>query len=230
VTTPPGLRSDTPPKPRRAGPSRAALFILTKHLLTAEALAAALSIEGFQVEHAVPVTKHVFLSARPVAVLCDAELPRLDRTLELVRRLSDIAPVVVLTDKDHRLERAHWVQNGAAGFFDKDRSIAELLTVLRQVMKGESLLGPAERARLLSLRHENTGEARSLRGRFQSLTPGEQRVLAQLMEGYSALTIAQESWVSLSTVRSQIRSIFRKLGVNSQLQAVAMARRVAWKP
>jgi DNA-binding CsgD family transcriptional regulator len=62
--------------------------------------------------------------------------------------------------------------------------------------------------------------------RFRSLlglTPGERRVLFYLTEGWSAQDIADELVVSLTTVRSHIRSVLRKLEVRSQLAAVAIA-------
>ena len=59
---------------------------------------------------------------------------------------------------------------------------------------------------------------------FLILTPREQWVLAELMEGRTGDAIAKANWIALSTVRSQIKSILQKLGVNSQLAAVALAR------
>ena len=63
---------------------------------------------------------------------------------------------------------------------------------------------------------------------FARLTEREQVVLSELMEGHCAEDIAKAAFVSISTVRSQIKAILLKLGVNSQLAAVAMARRAAW--
>ena len=63
---------------------------------------------------------------------------------------------------------------------------------------------------------------------FDILTEREQVVLAELMEGHCADEIANAAFVSISTVRSQIKAIRNKLGVNSQLAAVAMARRAGW--
>ena len=60
------------------------------------------------------------------------------------------------------------------------------------------------------------------------LTEREQVVLAELIEGHCAEDIAKAAFVSISTVRSQIKAILQKLGVNSQLAAVAMARRAGW--
>ena len=65
-----------------------------------------------------------------------------------------------------------------------------------------------------------------LPARFRSLlelTAGERRVLFYLTEGWAAQDIADELVVSLTTVRSHIRSVLRKLEVRSQLAAVAIA-------
>jgi DNA-binding NarL/FixJ family response regulator len=58
---------------------------------------------------------------------------------------------------------------------------------------------------------------------LMQLTASERRVLYFLTTGRAAQDIAKELVVSLATVRSHIRSILRKLGVRSQLAAVAMA-------
>jgi DNA-binding CsgD family transcriptional regulator len=63
---------------------------------------------------------------------------------------------------------------------------------------------------------------------FAVLTPSEQSVLAELMEGRTADTIAKKVEVAESTVRSQMKSIRQKLGVNSHLAAAALARQAAW--
>ena len=56
----------------------------------------------------------------------------------------------------------------------------------------------------------------------------EEEVLAALVDGEPALAIADRATVSEATVRSHIRSVLTKLGVGSQLQAVAKARRAGW--
>lgn len=62
----------------------------------------------------------------------------------------------------------------------------------------------------------------ALRG-LEQLTPHERSVLFQLIAGHTAGEIAPNMAISLSTVRAHIRSILRKLQVNSQLAAVALA-------
>ena len=101
----------------------------------------------------------------------------------------------------------------------------------------EAVRGAAEGRPILrdDERHALLAEARSRRrvdeerlGPFRSLSAREQAVLARLLAGDSAETIAHRSYVSLATVRSQIRAILLKLGVNSQLAAVALAREAGW--
>jgi DNA-binding NarL/FixJ family response regulator len=53
-------------------------------------------------------------------------------------------------------------------------------------------------------------------------------VLAALVEGECAADIASRATLSEATVRSHIRSVLAKLGVGSQLQAVARVRRAGW--
>ena len=60
---------------------------------------------------------------------------------------------------------------------------------------------------------------------FERLTPREREVLAHLCQGHRAARIARLESVALSTIRAHIRSVLQKLGVNSQLQAVALAWR-----
>ncbi len=50
------------------------------------------------------------------------------------------------------------------------------------------------------------------------------------MDGMSAEEIAEADFVALTTIRSQIRAVLHKLGVCSQLAAVAKANRAGWQP
>jgi DNA-binding NarL/FixJ family response regulator len=60
---------------------------------------------------------------------------------------------------------------------------------------------------------------------LQQLTRREMKILLALADGMTPKRIAEESIVSLHTVRRQIQNILEKLDVHSQLQAVAVARR-----
>jgi len=77
-----------------------------------------------------------------------------------------------------------------------------------------------------------TREAAARRARlapFAQLSCREAAVLVEMMEGLSADEIAAKHFVSTSTVRTQIRGILKKLGVSSQLAAVARAYQAGWQ-
>jgi DNA-binding NarL/FixJ family response regulator len=63
---------------------------------------------------------------------------------------------------------------------------------------------------------------------FDWLTARESAVLAMLMDGQSVARISAAWYVSEATVRTQVRAVLQKLGVNSQLEAVALATRAGW--
>ena len=66
--------------------------------------------------------------------------------------------------------------------------------------------------------------------RFDALTTRERQVLGQLIIGRVAAEIASGESISMPTARSHIRSILTKLGVSSQLAAVALAQKACREP
>jgi DNA-binding CsgD family transcriptional regulator len=68
---------------------------------------------------------------------------------------------------------------------------------------------------------QQPGRARTAAG----LTPREHEVLERLAAGEDAAQIARELALSVYSVRGHIKSLLRKLGVHSQLQAVVVATR-----
>jgi len=64
------------------------------------------------------------------------------------------------------------------------------------------------------------------RSPFEPLSPQERRVFRLLIAGRTYAEIAQELIVSLNTVKTQVSSIYRKLGVSGRAQASAVARQL----
>lgn len=107
------------------------------------------------------------------------------------------------------------VEQGATALFDVEHLPEQLLTLQRGAPAGDAAATngrPAASARM-------SGPFEAL----VQLTSSERRVLFHLTEGWGAQEIADQLVVSLTTVRSHIRSILRKLNVKSQLAAVAIA-------
>jgi DNA-binding NarL/FixJ family response regulator len=141
----------------------------------------------------------------------------------LARALVDAgASVIALSVGASAAAVAACVEQGAAGVLQIDALADELANVAK---------APAAKANGAG-RPNGNGNNGTPRGRRQlpqpfdtlvHLTSTERKVLFHMMEGRAAGDIASLLVVSLTTVRSHIRSILRKLNVNSQLAAVAIA-------
>ena len=110
----------------------------------------------------------------------------------------------------------------------KHASLDEVEAALGDVRDGRPLIGCAVREAMIEELRTHRATQRSALSPFEQLTQREREVLALLIDGLSAEEIAETRYVALTTVRSQIRSVLRKLGVRSQLAAVARARRAGW--
>jgi DNA-binding NarL/FixJ family response regulator len=138
--------------------------------------------------------------------------------------------VVALTGSSDELLLGGVIAAGASDVVSKVAPVHELLERVHAALRGESRLGATQRLALLDQVRRHQAEQAARLAPFASLTRREAAVLGRMMDGESADHIAAACFVSLPTVRSQIRAVLTKLGVNSQLAAVAMAYRAGWAP
>jgi two-component system, NarL family, nitrate/nitrite response regulator NarL len=212
------------------------VLIVEDHALVAVGLQLALSARGWTVEITDgPTAADVIEQARqfqPQCVLLDINLGvQVGSGIDLIAPLRTAgSSVVMLTAETRRVVLAACVEQGAAGWIGKDAFLDQVVATISDVLDGAPLLGRATREAMLDeLRIERAGLRRAL-SPFERLTLRERCVLGALVDGMSAEEIAEAHFVSLTTVRSQIRAVLQKLGVRSQLAAVAHANRVGWKP
>lgn len=213
----------------RSSRTRGRVFLVDEHPLVAEGLQLALRSRGYVVDKTGgPTVSDVLDQAdafRSDCVLTDIDFRRgIGCGITLIGRLAARGTkVIVLTAERRRSILAECIEAGAVGWIERSAELDEVDAVLSRVVAGETVLGATVRAELLDgLRRER---ARRTEGSqvFDDLTQREALVLAALTDGLSAEQIASEHFVALSTVRSQIRAILRKLDVRSQLAAAALA-------
>jgi DNA-binding NarL/FixJ family response regulator len=137
-------------------------------------------------------------------------------------------PVVVMTGGSDRVRLARCVEEGAVAIIDKSMDVTTLMHLVRDAGTTANLLARTERYQLDDALREHRARLRDERRPLETLTRREREVLRDLTLGYRAREIAERSFVSLSTVRSQIKSILSKLGTRSQVQAIALAMRSHW--
>src|SRR4051794_35653629 len=216
------------------------VLVIDDHRLVGSSLVLALASRGLRGQEC-PVTSSADIlrmaEERPAGLaLLDLELgvgvrgESIDE-LELIAglRARGWSALVVTAATDERRVAAA-IAAGAIGYVPKTAPLPELLNAVCRATAGRAVLSPKERARWLEVDEHGRAADRQDRARWRRLTARERAVLECLARGDRAAAVAEEFYVSLATVRAQIRSIHTKLDVNSQLEAVALLRRVQGTP
>jgi DNA-binding NarL/FixJ family response regulator len=159
----------------------------------------------------------------PAVVLMDIRMPELDG-LEATRRIlaaDDAARILILTtfDLDEYVYEA--LRAGASGFVLKDDSPEQLLAAIRTVAGGDALLSPAITKRVIQkfARTPRPSPPKEL----EDLSEREREVFRLIAQGLSNAEIAQELYISETTVKTHITHILQKLNLRDRVQAVVLA-------
>jgi len=214
----------------------ARILVIEDHPLVAEGMASALEACGAEVIAVTTPTEREIMDQanrmQPELVLLDLMLGgEFERSISLIDPLRCIgASVLMLTGFDDLVAWAECVEAGALGILSKRTDLRELVDIVARVLGGDTATFERQRRELTAALRERRKAEDVRLAPLRMLTPRETEVLKGLVDGHTAEELASLMYVSLATVRSQIRSILRKLGVNSQLAAVAVARRAGLEP
>jgi DNA-binding NarL/FixJ family response regulator len=210
------------------------VLLVDDHALLADAVAAALRFEGLEAHIADLSSREALIASveadPPDLILLDLELGgTIGDGAALVRPFVRAgARVLVVSASRRRTQVGTAIEQGAVGHLTKSESLHELIETVVAAARGEDVLDPALRQAVLQdLWAMREQESEALEP-FKRLTTREQQVLRELGNGKVVSTIAEQWVVSEATVRSQVRAVLTKLGVSSQLEAVALALRVGW--
>jgi len=206
-------------KPINSESARIRVLIADDHVTVLEGLAAIIArqpdmvvvaeaIDGYE---AVDLwTKH-----RPDVTLLDLRMPKLDGVgvIEKIREADISARVIVLTTYDTDSEIVRAIKAGTKAYLLKDARREQLLDCIRRVNRGETCI-PASLIEKLAAGLSS-----------ESLTGRELNVLELLAKGKSNKEISANLYISETTVKSHLRSVFRKLNVLSRTEAITVASR-----
>jgi DNA-binding NarL/FixJ family response regulator len=164
---------------------------------------------------------------RPDVVLMDVRMPVLDG-ITATRRIVDAgldSRVLILTTFDLDSYVYEALRAGASGFILKDMPRDQLVSAIRTVAAGESLLAPAVTRRLIDrfMAQPEETSAHAANPRLQRLTEREAEVLRLVARGLSNTEIAEHLVLSQTTVKSHVASLLRKLELRDRVQAVVLA-------
>jgi DNA-binding NarL/FixJ family response regulator len=212
-----------------AGPVR--IVLVDDHEMVIEGLKAMLAAFSERVQvvgQAVGAERalSVIDELKPDIVLCDVRMQG-SSGLDLCQELRERDPqrkVVMLSVYDDEQYLFQALRVGASGYLLKSISSDDLVRQLEFVHGGETAIDPVMAARAVDT------AARIQRDEFwpgarQGLTQRESEILSFVVNGLSNRAIATKLVIGDETVKSHLRSIYRKLGVSDRAGAVATALR-----
>ncbi|MEU8583017.1 response regulator transcription factor [Streptomyces abikoensis] len=161
---------------------------------------------------------------RPDVAVLDVRLPDGDGVSvcrELRSRMPELA-CLMLTSFDDEEALLDAIMAGAAGYVLKQISGTDLVTAVRTVAAGQSMLDPGATTRLMA-RLRDGGTSKEQPGALEGLTDREREILGLIGEGLTNRQIGQELYLAEKTVKNHISRLLAKLGVERRVQAAVIA-------
>jgi len=205
------------------------IFLLDDHEIVRRGLAELLNLEADMevVGEAANATEavHRIPASQPTVAVLDVRLPDASG-VEVCREVRSLLPdlrCLMLTS--YADDEAHFnaIMAGASGYVLKDIRGTDLLSAIRQVAAGKSLLDPVATQRVLDrLRTEEQVD-----DRLKGLSDQERRILDLIGEGMTNRQIGQTMHLAEKTIKNYVSSLLAKLGMERRTQAAAFVARMS---
>lgn len=158
----------------------------------------------------------------PAVVLMDLNLPDFsgaEVTARLKTQLPDISVVIltVYNDADHIFKA---LRAGAGGYLLKQATAGEILEAITEAHRGGAPMTSEIARKVIAAFHE----PKPAQAATEALAPREREILELVANGYANKEIAEKLAITLSTVCWYLHEIYKKLHVQSRVQAVNKLR------
>ncbi|MFZ1759321.1 MAG: response regulator transcription factor [Streptococcus suis] len=157
------------------------------------------------------------LEVKPDVVVMDLVMPKMtgvEATLALLKEWPQ-AQILILTSYLDNEKIYPVLEAGARGYMLKTSSADEILSAIRKVARGEYAIETEVEKKLEH--HKRYPDL------HEDLTAREREILTLLAKGYDNQRIADDSFISLKTVKTHVSNILSKLEVSDRTQAVVYA-------
>ncbi|POX48407.1 response regulator transcription factor [Streptomyces sp. Ru72] len=164
---------------------------------------------------------------RPQVAVLDVRLPDGDGVTvcrELRSRMPELA-CLMLTSFDDEEALLDSIMAGASGYVLKQIQGSDLVSAVRTVAGGQSLLDPSAATKLMARLRGGRQEEQQPDG-LQGLTTREREILALIGEGLTNRQIGRRLYLAEKTVKNHISRLLAKLGVERRIQAAVIATQV----
>jgi DNA-binding NarL/FixJ family response regulator len=160
-------------------------------------------------------------TAQPDIILMDIMMPKMNG-VEATKIIAEDMPdmrIVMLTVSDDDENLFESIKGGALGFLTKDVAPDALVTSIRETISGESALSPFIAARMV--RFIQRGGPEQPRKPPANLTEREDEILRLIARGARDREIADQLFISESTVKKHVQNVLRKLHARNRVEAVS---------
>jgi DNA-binding NarL/FixJ family response regulator len=165
------------------------------------------------------------VESSPDVAVIDEDLTR-DSALieEICERVAKCRVLVVSADEDDAV-LASAMESGASGYLSKQAPLVDLISAMRTVHQGGTVVPPMMLGRLLATFASRRDARDEAFRRIARLTPRERQVLALIADGADKYSIASDLVISPHTARTHVQNVLSKLGVHSRLEATSFVVR-----
>jgi two-component system nitrate/nitrite response regulator NarL len=202
------------------------ILIIDDHRLFREGLQSLLQRRNIEVVAAVGDGYEGIRLAKelsPDIILLDMRMPIIDGISVLIQlnKLELNLPITMLTTSSNEQDLLEALKNGASGYLLKDMEPDALVTALRDINAGKTVVAPHLTSVLVRLVQGDTTTTEK-QGPFSDLTPRESEILKLIADGQGNKLIARNLGISDGTVKLHVKAVLRKLEVHSRVEAAVM--------
>jgi len=207
------------------------VLLIDDHTLVRKGLEQLLESRGVEIAASVSSGREGISQAqtlKPDIILLDMKMPELNgtETLKQLRAAGVTAPILMLTMSRDEQDLQAALRNGAQGYLLKDMDPEDLVPALQDALLGNNVVAKeliGSLTRLVQGQRSRNAAKTSSANLLADLTPRELEILRHVAEGESNKAIGRALDITDGTVKLHVKSILRKLGMRSRVEAAVLA-------
>jgi two-component system, NarL family, nitrate/nitrite response regulator NarL len=152
------------------------------------------------------------------AVLLDAAIPHGTSIAERIRRITPQAAVIIVAVAETEQSVLAWAEAGARGYIRKTAALADVVSIIKDIIGGAQPSSSAPTAGLLRRIAANAAASPATR----QLTCRELEIVKLVSLGLSNKEIARKLGIEVATTKAHVHNILGKLRLSRRAQIVAL--------